>query len=343
MIVTLDDFFLYEPPAKSLWKGRNAIREPGNQYWHQEIKLNNLLNTGNEIANSVCILGYACDEGVGRNYGRYGAKFGADMLRKALAKLPVHFENQAIYDLGNISCPDKDLERTQYTYSKIITWLINNRNFTIGFGGGHDMSFAHYDGLRNALKNSESNKIAIVNLDAHFDLRKPVSGANSGTPFRQIIEHCQLENKNVDYIVLGIQQQANTRELFDYADEMKIPYVLNYDCEMNNFQGIKTVLQPIIERNDFIYLTIDMDGFSSAYAPGVSAPSPLGFTPFFALKVLNYILVSGKLIACDIAEINPDYDKDDATVRLGARLIDNIVWQISNQSYACYHTKTKAG
>lgn len=330
MSKTIDNQLIhYQASAKQLWKGRDSNPELGNQYWYQEVRLTDWRKEKNDITDSVCLLGYACDEGVVRNYGRYGAKSGPDKLRKALATLPVHFKNRAIYDLGNISCTGNDLEQTQSIYSNLISGLIANRNFTIGIGGGHDISYAHYMGLKKALKNSESNKIAIVNLDAHFDLRKPVSGANSGTPFRQILDHFQQENENIDYVVLGIQQQANTRELFDYARELNIPYVLNYDCEMDNFNAIKSVLQPIIKRNDYIYLTIDMDGFSSAYAPGVSAPSPLGFTPYFALKVLNYILNSGKLIACDIAEINPDYDKDDATVRLGARLIDYIVWQIA--------------
>jgi formiminoglutamase len=71
-----------------------------------------------------------------------------------------------------------------------------------------------------------------------------------------------------------------------------------------------------------------MDGFSSAYAPGVSAPSPLGFAPSFVYEALAFLFQSKKVISCDIAELNPDFDVDDSTAGLAARLVDYIV-QIS--------------
>ena len=49
-------------------------------------------------------------------------------------------------------------------------------------------------------------------------------------------------------------------------------------------KAIKTKLNAFIASVDLLYITIDMDGFSSAYAPGVSAASPLGFSPEFVLR-----------------------------------------------------------
>lgn len=77
-----------------------------------------------------------------------------------------------------------------------------------------------------------------------------------------------------------------------------------------------------------MYLTIDLDGFSSAYAPGVSAPSPDGFDPVFIYKVLDFVLKSKKVISCDIAELNPDFDIDENTAFLAARLVDYIAQNI---------------
>ena len=75
---------------------------------------------------------------------------------------------------------------------------------------------------------------------------------------------------------------------------------------------------------DCIYLTIDLDGFSSAYCPGVSAPSPIGFQPKFALELINHIFNSRKVISCDIAEMNPVYDKNQITALLAADLIKTV-------------------
>ena len=70
------------------------------------------------------------------------------------------------------------------------------------------------------------------------------------------------------------------------------------------------------------------DAFSSAYAPGVSAPSPFGLTPEFGLKVLEYLFASKKVISADIAEMNPTYDLDDCSATLVARLVDYMVTKI---------------
>ena len=87
----------------------------------------------------------------------------------------------------------------------------------------------------------------------------------------------------------------------------------------------KNKLNTFIKEVDYLYITIDLDGFSSAYAPGVSAPSPLGFTPHFAYKVLAFLFKSKKVISLDIAELNPDFDIDENTANLAAKIIDYMI------------------
>jgi formiminoglutamase len=87
----------------------------------------------------------------------------------------------------------------------------------------------------------------------------------------------------------------------------------------------------MIDSCDHIYITIDLDGFSSAYAPGVSAPSPLGFTPYFVFKMLRFLFDTKKIISCDIAELNPTLDRDNVTANLAAKLVDFIVMKLENQ------------
>ena len=102
-------------------------------------------------------------------------------------------------------------------------------------------------------------------------------------------------------------------------------YLFNDVCENINYEVVTSKLHAFIERNDALYLTIDLDGFSSAYAPGVSAPSPMGFSPAFAVKILNFLMQTQKVVAVDIAELNPRYDRDQCTAKLAARIVDAVV------------------
>jgi formiminoglutamase len=321
----------YQPAQRIYWTGRKSNPDIGKQYWHQEIELCDINHVLDPIYNhkkiDIALIGYACDEGVRRNIGRVGAQHGPRVLRERLAKLPVHFDSKIVADIGDVICIDEDMESCQNTFSKIISKLISNTIFPIAIGGGHDMAFGHYMGIRNALKNTSKNKIGIINFDAHFDLRPVDRKPNSGTPFNQIISELTKTNETINYFAIGIQQQSNTKELFEIAKNNNISYAINYDCESSKaeLEALKERLIPFIENNDYLYVTIDLDGFSSAYAPGVSAPSPLGFTPYFVFKLLLFLFETKKVISCDIAELNPTFDNDGVTSILAAKIVDFIV------------------
>lgn len=291
-----------------------------NEYWHQEILAANIEGSLIENKTNIGLIGYVCDEGVKRNQGRIGARKGPKNVRDQLGKLPIHFNNKRITDFGDVICLDENLEDCQIAFSKIISKLIINNIMPIAIGGGHDIAFANFNGIKNALKNSTKNNIGIINFDAHFDLRAAETQPNSGTPFYQILS----ENKTTTYFAIGIQQQSNTKELFEIAKKNEVSYVSNLDCETFS-TVLKNRLTAFVKKADYLYITIDLDGFSSAFAPGVSAPSPLGFSPNFVYKVLEFLFKSKKVISCDIAELNPDFDIDDSTANLGARLVDCIV------------------
>ncbi|EAR13175.1 formiminoglutamase [Polaribacter irgensii 23-P] len=308
----------YQAGDKEWYSGRASQLE--NQYWHQSILVSDLENLKISTTKGFGIVGYVCDAGVKKNQGRIGAQKGPKSIRAKIGRLPIHFENRKVTDFGDVICLDEDLEDCQKALSKTIHKLILNNILPIAIGGGHDIAYANFNGIKEALKNVSENKIGIINFDAHFDLRAVEIAPNSGTPFHQILS----ENTATSYFAIGIQQQANTKELFEIARKRKVSYVSNLECETFD-EALKSKLNKFLKKIDYLYITIDLDGFSSAYAPGVSAPSALGFTPNFVYKALAFLLQSKKVISCDIAELNPDFDIDNRTADLAAKLVDYIV------------------
>ena len=324
-----EDFSLltsnYEQPQKTDWSGRPTNPEIGKQYWHQHIEfsdLNSMEEASVKDNRHIGLLGYACDEGVRRNLGRIGAKHGPYACRQQLAKLAYHTPEKTVFDFGNVVCSDHEMEACQDNLRKAVSALLRSSIFPIIIGGGHDITYGHFKGVREALINTSKPKIGIINFDAHFDLRPLEDQPSSGTPFYQILTEYP---ETTQYFALGIQEQSNTKELFNIAEAKNVDFLLNYECEVSNFEFIKSRLSDFVDKNDWLYVTLDMDGFASSYAPGVSAPSPLGFTPYFVLKTLKFLLDTKKVMSFDIAEINPEYDKDNLTANLAARIIDFVV------------------
>ncbi|PWL39457.1 formimidoylglutamase [Flagellimonas aquimarina] len=317
----------YTNPNSAIWHGRITNKY---LYLHEKVRCVPLSEISEPAKKSITLLGYACDEGVKRNQGRVGAVKGPEVIKNSLGKFPNHLANTVLlHDAGAVVCKDADMETAQKELSKAVTTLLKKKQFPIVLGGGHDMAYGHYHGIKNYLDSKKSPQtIGIINFDAHFDLRQNTHGNNSGTPFYQIATESKKENSIFNYLCLGIRKDANDRILFQTAKDLDVTYVLSDTFQIQFLEEINTWINAFIKTVDKVYVTIDLDGFSSAYAPGVSAPSPMGFTPQIVLECLKTIIASEKLISLDIAEMNPKFDIDGQTAKLAASLLHHIIHTI---------------
>ncbi|MGI9552375.1 MAG: formimidoylglutamase, partial [Aurantibacter sp.] len=173
----------YKKTNPELWTGRTSDLKLS---LHEKVELVDLdLKTPDPSQKTIAILGYACDEGVRRNQGRIGAVEGPSAIRKQLGRMPNHLDLETkLLDVGSILCHDGDMEAAQSRLSEKVFQLLENKTFPILLGGGHDIAYGHYNGIKQYLGKNKS--VGIINFDAHFDLRKNEKGNNSGTPFYQI-------------------------------------------------------------------------------------------------------------------------------------------------------------
>ncbi len=299
------------------WKGRiDSTTNPSSFRLHQKVKRLAINDVSASQQKNAGIVGFICDEGVRRNQGRVGAANGPNALRGALASLPWTFdEQQEIIDVGNILCLNHALEDAQQELGEIVQGLRAKNMQCIILGGGHETLYGHYLGVRAALQ--KGARIGIINIDAHFDLRPYDEQTSSGTMFRQILE----QDPHTDYFVLGIQRYGNTQELFDKAHELQVNYVLEEQMTADNNADIMNDLQQFMDNHDYILLTLCMDVVNTAYAPGVSAPSPFGLDPKTVRAVIQKVASHPHTHSFDICEVNPLLDENGQTVKLGAYFV----------------------
>lgn len=312
----------------SVWKGRSVPEGLEPQYWYQlvqvlEIEAQMTNKAFEQSPNNFVLLGYVCDEGIRRNQGRVGAANGPLAIRKQLAKLALHFQDTQIWDAGNIICNNGGLEEAQALLSENVGNLLAASTFPIVLGGGHDMAYGHGKGILDNLKSEQ--RLGIINFDAHFDLRPVEDKPNSGTPFYQLLMEAKANDVSLDYMAIGIQAPANTPSLFDIAKSLTVDFIPIEHCQWHHLAAVSERLDTFLTQVDMVYLTIDLDGFSAAHAPGVSASAPIGLEPFFVMELLQLVIDSKKLCSLDIAELNPHFDLDDRTAKLAARLIEYLI------------------
>ncbi len=309
---------LYIPGNNNdLWSGRNDAKEF--EYFFQIIKFLDLnaINTPKITACGYALLCFMCDEGVRRNFGRVGAKEGPLAFREVLSKLPLH-SDISLYDAGNVICEHGDLEAAQIELGARVYQILKLGLKPLVIGGGHETAFGHYQGISKYY-----DDVAILNFDAHFDVRELIDNnkGSSGTPFRQINSMLKAQNKKFAYYCAGIQNIANTKTLFQYAHENSVTYLLAEDIKKNPYD--MSWIKCILDKHQYLYVTICLDVFNAASAPGVSAPQALGIDSTFVIESLKILKESGKVVSLDIVELAPKYDICNCTAKLAASLFFN--------------------
>lgn len=295
---------------EDLWNGRlDSYEEIDLRLWQVIKEIKEAQESG-----GVCFVGYDTDEGVVRNLGRKGAEGGSNAIRKAIQSFP-QLKGLKIYDYKNLE--KKNVEEAQEEYSEKIADVINKGIFPIGLGGGHDIAYGSYLGIRKAYPDK---KIGIINFDAHLDMRPYDKGRTSGTSFKEILDN----DKEVQYAIVGFQKIGNTERLIKTAESFNV-LILNEEYpEESTIEALKDFIKKV----DIVYVTFCMDVFEASAAPGVSAPVVMGLEPKKGKRLLRFLMKTEKVVCVDFAEVNPVYDIDNVTAKLAGSLIYEVMEHI---------------
>jgi formiminoglutamase len=312
------------------WTGRLDREEGAGPWrWHEVVRD---LPAGVRATPGVALLGFACDAGVARNHGRTGAAEGPAALRPVLANLPLQ-SCRLLYDAGDVRRERDALEAAQAEYAARTAALLADGHLPIGLGGGHEIAYGSFRGLADRFETavsasragaSPAPRIGIVNFDAHFDLRAG-ERATSGTPFRQIAEHCAARSWPFRYFVAGVSRYANTTALFDRATALGVRWLLDDELTQTRLELACEALAAFVDDVDVVYLTLCLDVLPAGVAPGVSAPAARGVPLEVLEPLVDVVAGSGRLAIADVAELAPAFDPDGRTARTAARLVARVV------------------
>lgn len=173
----------------------------------------------------------------------------------------------------------------------------------ISLGGDHAITHP----LMRAVR-ARHPALTILHIDAHADIYDAYQGnrRSHASPFARIMEEGLADR----LIQLGL------RTVNDHHREQwrrfGVESVEAAACDERLPLDIRTP----------VYLSLDLDAFDPAYAPGVSHREPGGLSP---RQVIGWIhALEQPVIGADIVEYNPHRDWDGMTATLAAKLLKEI-------------------
>jgi agmatinase len=204
-----------------------------------------------------------------------------------------------LVDLGNIEVDDyHDIKaKIAEHYREGIPHLF--------LGGDHSVTFP----IVTAISEKQSKEFDILHFDAHTDLYDEFEGDkySHACPFARIMENGLCKR----LVQVGIRTvTAHQREQAE-----------RWNVEIIQMKDIREMDE--LEFQHPVYISLDLDVFDPAYAPGVSHHEPGGLSP---RMVLDFLINSEiDLFAADIVELNPDRDFNGMTAAIGAKFIKEFI------------------
>lgn len=193
--------------------------------------------------------------------------------------------------------------------------IVRDGKFLIGLGGEHSIT----SGLVRAVK-AGYRDLSVLQVDAHADLRDEYQG----TPWSHACVMRRIHELGVPAVGVGIRNySAEEARFIRRADK---PIFSARSCRESQAWIEKVVAQ----LTQHVYVTIDIDGFDPAYAPGTGTPEPGGLDWYHVADLLAAVARRRRIVAVDVMEVRP-LPPSTVTEFLSAKLVYRLIGLVCSQ------------
>jgi len=213
--------------------------------------------------------------------------------------------DSAVCDLGDWD-PARDFETTAARWRDAAVALYREGRVPFFAGGDHAVTVPVVRALA-----ALDRPVHVIQVDAHGDLYPEYDGdpSSHACTGARILE--------MDHVASLTQYGVRTLN----APQRELAARHSGRLRIHEARDLLGPLPPPerIAPSDPVYVTVDLDAFDPAHAPGVSHPVPGGLIPRQALDLLHAL--PGRLAGMDAVEVNPRFDSHDRTAILAARIL----------------------
>lgn len=264
----------------------------------------------------VAVIGIPMDLAVSN---RAGARLGPRAVRDIERIGPYNHQTNIIpsslcraADVGDVPFRSRfSLEQSMEDIEAYYKTIKEKGIIPLSVGGDHSVTYPVLKAL------GADRPVALIHIDAHCDTGGVYDGSkfHHGGPFRMAVLDGVLDPEKT--IQIGIRGASEIIWEFSYESGMTVVHIEEF---------MKMGVPALIEKTRNligetpVYVSIDVDGFDPAYAPGTGTPEIGGLLPREGIEFLRG-LMGMDVIGADVVEVAPMYDPTSNTAQLGAQLL----------------------
>jgi len=237
-----------------------------------------------------------------------------------------------LLDLEEIHLDNSNVERSNKLIYKNSFGIFGEKPRVVFLGGDHSISYSTTRAFFDCCQNSGREPSLIV-FDAHADCMEPMR-VESRDSSHTTHEYCK-EPTHEEWLRKLIEDGFPTENILlvgvrnIWKDELRFLKekeirVITMNQLLENLQDTCEIIMEFANGKE-LYVSVDIDFIEPAFAPGTGYREIGGVSSRDFVYLIQRINKMKNLRAVDIVEINPEKDRDDLTVKLGAKILGELL------------------
>ena len=292
---------------------------------------------------TVSLIGAPTDIGAGHR----GVAMGPEALRVANLAAKLERHGLQVVDRGNLPGPINPWLPPVGGYrhlEQVVAWNtavheavhqeLKAGRLPIMLGGDHCLAIGSISAVARHCR-EQGKQLRVLWLDAHTDFNTAdatPTGNIHGMPVA-----CLCGTGPAELTGIGGSTPATTPDVFRYigirsVDEGEKKMVRAANMQVHDMRhidevGMKRVLEEAlagIDENTHLHVSFDVDFLDPSIAPGVGTTVRGGPDYREAQLCMEMIADTGRMASLDIVELNPAFDKRNATAKLAVDLVESL-------------------
>jgi formiminoglutamase len=231
-----------------------------------------------------------------------------EIVRAAMKRMSVYdletetdLSTLRVFDAGDADVADLEPAATLAPLMACLPPLLKRHTLTLILGGNNAITRPCVHALDPTLQ-----RVGVLTLDAHFDLRDTDCGLTNGNPIQALLDD-GLPGAHIAQI--GLLPFANTKKAHDKAKAAGIYVATAAACKAQGLAAIAAnALERLASRCDLIHVDFDIDVVERSAMPGAPGARPGGASAQDFFDATRLICAHPKVRSVDLTEFDPSLD-----------------------------------
>ena len=250
-----------------------------------------------------------------------GCEKAGNAILQELKKIEINESGQEInfdaLDLEEIHIDNSDAELSRKLIYENSYKTLEEKPRVVFLGGGNSINYPTAKAFFDYCRISEKNPCLII-FDAYANCKNNGGGVNSNNWLKKLVED-GFPSENI----LLVGARSYSREESEFLKSNRIRQI-KINLILEDIDNIADTIMEFANKGE-AYIFVEMSVVDPAFASAVNCLEPAGLSSREIIYLIQRLNKMKNLRAVSITGINPEKDRENLTVKLGAKILGELI------------------